>query len=244
MHWRRNEPLAKRIPGNWLDGKLDEGATRELVAMFREKSSPDACEAVVSALEKGISPQTIWDAIYLSSAELLGRQPGIISLHSLTTANALRFAFGATGDDATRKMLLLQNAAFLPAFREGAKRRGALGDFRILDLQPASLAANSEALPEILSEITSNKASAASKILGYAASDAAAETFIDASRALVFSKGNDSHDYKFSSAVLEDYYQVSPAWRNRFLAATVFYMKGTGDKDTGLLQRTKSAFGA
>ena len=41
---------------------------------------------------------------------------------------------------------------------------------------------------------------------------------IDAARVLVFLKGNDAHDYKFSSAVLEDYYHVSPRGANMFLA--------------------------
>lgn len=244
MHWRRNEPLAKRIPANWLDGKLDEGATRELVSMFGQASPAESCSQVVAALEKGIGPQAIWDAIFLASAELLGQQPGIISLHSLTTANALKFAFDATADDETRRMMLLQNAAYLPAFREAAKRRGALGDFRVLDLQPESAASAAEALPAIMADISGDKRRAAAKILGYATSESAAETFIDSARALIFSKGNDSHDYKFSSAVLEDYYHVSPVWRNRFLASTVFHMKGTGDKDTGLLARTRAAFGA
>jgi hypothetical protein len=244
MHWRRNEPLAKRIPANWLDGRTDDGVTRELVATFSEASSADACAAVVAALEKGIGPQSIWDALFLASAELLGQQPGIIALHSLTTANALKFAFDATGDDDTRRMMLLQNCAYLPAFRAAAKRRGALGEFRVLGLEPNSLPATAEGLSEILSDISADKNRAASKILGYATNETAAETFMDGARALIFSKGGDSHDYKFSSAVLEDYYHVSPAWRNRFLASTVFHMKGSADKDTGLLQRTRAAFNA
>lgn len=244
MHWRRNDPLAKRIPANWLDGRTDEGATRELVAMFREAPPADASANVVAALERGIGPQSIWDALFLASAELLGQQPGIVSLHSLTTANALKFAFDATGDDQTRRMMILQNAAYLPAFREAAKRRGALGDFRVLDLQPQSAGATTEGLTEILSDISSDKQRAASKILAYVNSEDAAESFIDAARALIFAKGNDSHDYKFSSAVLEDYYHVSPQWRGRFLASTVFHLKGAGDKDTGLLQKTRAAFGA
>lgn len=242
MHWRRNETLAKRIPTTWLNGRVDEGATKDLVSMFRDTPPEGACKAVVAAFENGIGPQSIWDAIYLSSAELLGQQPGIISLHSLTTANALRFAFSATGDDETRKMLLLQNVAFLPAFREAAKRRGALGEFRIFDLAPSTSSSASDGLADILETISSDKVKAASKILSFAKTDQSAETFMDGARALIFSKGNDSHDYKFSSAVLEDYYQVSPIFRNRFLAATAFYIKGSSDKDTGLLQRTRDAF--
>lgn len=41
-------------------------------------------------------------------------------------------------------------------------------------------------------------------------------------RVLVFLKGKNSHDYEFSSAVLEDFYNVSPDWRARYLAASVF----------------------
>ncbi|SVC56204.1 uncharacterized protein METZ01_LOCUS309058, partial [marine metagenome] len=63
-------------------------------------------------------------------------------------------------------------------------------------------------------------------------------------RRLVFLKGNDSHDYKFSSAVLEDYYQVSPAWRNRYLATSLFKLHGTGERTNPLVDRISNAFQA
>jgi hypothetical protein len=62
-------------------------------------------------------------------------------------------------------------------------------------------------------------------------------------RRLIFAKGTDSHDYKFSSAVLEDFYNVSPAWRNRYFAANVFWLKGSGGNDTPILARTRAALG-
>jgi hypothetical protein len=64
---------------------------------------------------------------------------------------------------------------------------------------------------------------------------------IDLGRRLIFLKGTDSHDYKFSSAVLEDYSFISPAWRDRFLAASLFWMKGTGAPDSGVVKRTRAA---
>jgi hypothetical protein len=63
----------------------------------------------------------------------------------------------------------------------------------------------------------------------------------DAARRLIFLKGRDSHDYKFSSAVLEDYAILSPAWRDRFLAASVFNLRGAGDPDSDHVQRTRAA---
>jgi hypothetical protein len=69
----------------------------------------------------------------------------------------------------------------------------------------------------------------------------AAKELIDAGRLLVFLKGTDSHDYKFSSAVMEDAMHVSPAWRNHFLAASVFWLKGSGSADSPLVKRTRAA---
>ena len=60
---------------------------------------------------------------------------------------------------------------------------------------------------------------------------------------MIFLKGRDSHDYKFSSAVLEDYELMSPAIRDRFLAASVFYLQGSGEKDNEVVARTRAAIG-
>jgi hypothetical protein len=61
---------------------------------------------------------------------------------------------------------------------------------------------------------------------------------------LVYMKGTDSHDYKFSSAVLEDFSHLSPELRHRFLAASVFWLKGSAGADSSLVQRTRNAFGS
>ena len=58
---------------------------------------------------------------------------------------------------------------------------------------------------------------------------------------LIFLKGRDAHDYKFSSAVLEDYQNISPSWRDRYLAASVFNLRGSGDSDNELVKRTRAA---
>jgi hypothetical protein len=73
---------------------------------------------------------------------------------------------------------------------------------------------------------------------------APAEEFMDAARVLVFLKGDDAHDYKFSSAVLEDYYHVSPQWRDVYLATNVFKLCGSADRDNKLVERTRAALKA
>ena len=55
-----------------------------------------------------------------------------------------------------------------------------------------------------------DRMAAARKTLGYLQAGHDPALLIDAARRLVFLKGNDAHDYKFSSAILEDYYHASP----------------------------------
>jgi hypothetical protein len=239
--WKRNRELASKIRPDWLDGKLDDAATAEMLSALRDGSADAACDQVVELLNRGIGPQSIWDALLGGAGELLMRQPGIIALHALTSSNALRYAYETSQNDATRRMLLLQNAAFLPLFRETMRVRGKLGDSRVDRLEPISPEqVGPGAIEEILADVSGDRMTAARKVLGYL-QKSPAEPLIDAARRLVFLKGRNSHDYKFSSAVLEDCYRVSPRWRGPFLAAAVFNLRGSAGGDNPLVERTRSA---
>jgi hypothetical protein len=52
---------------------------------------------------------------------------------------------------------------------------------------------------------------------------------------------NDPHDYKFSVAAVEDFYHVSPSWRDRFLAASMVQLRGTTEKDNALVGPIRAA---
>ncbi len=236
--WRRNLPLAEAMRSDWVDGALDDGATRELLAVFRTGSNDDASDLAAELIGRGVSPQSIWDALHCGAGELLMRQPGILALHSVTATNARRYAFQACGNDNTRRLLLLQNAAFLPMYREQAG--GRLADAPIDDMQPEP----SGALDEIFREISTDRMSAARKLAGYLGQGGDLRNLINTTRGLIFLKGSNHHDYKFSGAVFEDYAKISPQWRDRFLATGAFYFRGSEDPDIPLVQRTRAALGA
>ena len=95
---------------------------------------------------------------------------------------------------------------------------------------------------DVFATLSKDKTAAARMALGYLKrGPEAAREVVDAGRLLIFLKGNDSHDYKFSSAALEDFYHVSPAWRNRFLATGMFNFRGSGHGDNDLIRRTRAA---
>ena len=240
--WKRNRELAARLRANWTEGRIDSAATTEFLAVLRQGSDQEACEKAVEIINKGVSPQSIWDALFVGAGELLMRQPGIVALHAMTSSNALRYAFQATQSDDTRRMLFLQNVAFLPLFRSAMGGRGKVGDSRLDTLEPVALQSTGpDALNEILAEISRNRSAAAGKILTYVKDHPEPKEFIDAARLLIFLKGTNAHDYKFSAAILEDFQHVSPEWRARFLASGVFNLRGSGDAENKLVKRTRDA---
>jgi len=242
---RKNLERAKQIRPDWQLGKIDDSATNQLIDVLRTGSDDDACEQVVNLLNAGVSPRSIYDALFVGAGELVIRQPAIASLHAVTSTNALRYIFETSADDATRRLVLLQNAAFLPLFRQNMRGRGAVSDDRLDQLEPASVkTSGAELIGEIFHDVSADPRAAARKVLAYLGAGEPAADLVDAARRLVFLKGNDSHDYKFSSAVLEDYYHAAPRWRNLYLASSVFLLNGSGAPDNRLVERIREALRA
>ncbi len=238
--FRRNVENAKKIRAGWLEGESSAEATSELLQAIRSGSAVDTSELTVKLLNRGVSPQSIFDALFDGAGELLMQSPGILSLHATTFTNATHYAWRHAHNDMTRRMLLLQNAAFLPLFRGNAKDKG----IRIDKLETLSTKGKGpEAIEEIFSDVSNDRLVAARKALGYLQEGSDPKPLIDASRRLIFLKGRDSHDYKFSSAVLEDYLHLKAPWRDRFLAASMFNLRGTGDSDNQLVKRARAALG-
>ena len=77
-------------------------------------------------LNDSIDPRCVWDGLFLTAGELLMRQPGIVGIHCVTSANALHFGYQTSANDETRRLLMLQAAAFLPMFRQAMAGRGRL----------------------------------------------------------------------------------------------------------------------
>lgn len=139
----------------------------------------------------------------------------------------------------SRRLLLLQNAAFLPLFR-----RGRDPGLHLDQLEPlAPTAKGEEAVAEIFADIGKDRLTAARKVLAHLSEHPDPGPFASAAHRLIFLKGRNSHDCRFSSAVLEEYERLAATERSRLFAASVFYLKGSGEKDNELVQRTRAVLG-
>src|SRR5262245_35016489 len=244
-HGRENVGRTGRIRAAWQNGRATPEAATDLLAALRTATCAEASDRIVDMLNREIGPASLWDGLFLMAGELLMRQPGIVGLHTLTTMNALYFAYQNSASDETRRYVLLQAAAFLPWFRQAMRGRGNVrDDIRVDTLQRGEVPAQiPEAVEQICADITRDKEAAARKTLALVQTHPreGSQALIAAARRLIFSRGTDSHDYKFSSAVLEDYFHTTGAWRDRFLAASVFWLKGSGGQDTAIYRRIRGA---
>jgi hypothetical protein len=235
---RKNRDRAEQMPAKWSDG-VRRGVTIDLLAAFRAGNADAAAQAVAQTLDGRVSPRAAWDAIFLGAGELLLCQPNIVALHAVTTANALHYAYEHTSNDLTRRWLLLQAASFLTLFRDNLNGRKNVEIDALKAESPHGTGA--DAVTEIFADASNDKSLAARKALGYLEAKGHRQTLHDTARKLVFFKGTDSHDYKFSSAILEDSERVSPTWRSHYLAAGMMLFRGSGGPDTPLVARTHAA---
>lgn len=238
--YEANLKYAKRVRENWQVGRRDSGATRALLDTLRSATAVEASEAVFNALNQGIAPESLWDAVVLAGGELLLRSPGILAIHSVTAINALHYIYGASGDDQTRKLSLLQAAGWIPMYRDRIKSTSTM---KLDALEPGSMdAKGDERLTEVFATIAKSRPEAAAKAMAYLKEGGSPSAIFAMARKLIFQKGRDSHDYKYAAAAWEEFsLTADPRWQPNLAAAMMGNLPSTGQADSPLMQRAKAA---
>jgi hypothetical protein len=229
--WKFNQTIVGSIPATWREGKRDPAATKDLLIVGRTADPEAMAKKVADLLKSGVSPHSVWDALFPAAGEIVMSRPNIQSIHSITTFNALRYIYETSGVDETRRLALLQAASFLPLFR------GKLDKAVHVD----EVEAQAGTVEEVFADASKDKMAASRKVLGYLQNGGDPQALVDEARRLIFVKGRDAHDYKFSAAILEDSALLSPESRNRLLASSVHYLKGSQAPDNGLVGRIREA---
>jgi hypothetical protein len=182
--------------------------------------------------------QSIYDALFVASSELVLRQNGIVPLHAVTSTNAIHYLFHTVKEERLRWWLLLQNCAFVSLLRDAAKDRDKLRDIKI-DTLASDAGSTPAELGTVFQNLGRDRDLASRQVYTYLQRSNSPSDFFASVRNYVFSKGNDSHDYKFSSAILEDYSNVSPAYRSLYLSGCAQLLHGDSAPDTKLFQQVR-----
>ncbi|QDV34118.1 hypothetical protein [Tautonia plasticadhaerens] len=240
--YEANLELARSMRPDWTAGRLDPGATEAMLDAMRSARPGDSSAEAARLIGEGISPDSLWDAVVLAGSELLLKEPGIIPLHAVTSANALHFIYHNASDPTTRSLALLQAAGWVPLFRD----RMDLDATPVIDrIEPIAPEAEGEqAVAAIFEAIGDDHRKAAAMIVGYLDGGGPAEPIFAAARSSIFRKGRDSHDYKYGAAAWEEHQLASdPRWRPALAAAIAAQVPGSGTSDSPLMRRAQEAVG-
>ncbi|WP_337174361.1 hypothetical protein [Paludisphaera sp.] len=241
--YEANLENARKIGAEWQAGRHDPAATTSLLATLREADPEAASAEAVKLLAAGVSPGSIWDAVLLSSSELMMRNPGIIALHATTTANALHFMFRASGDDSNRKLALLQAVGWIPLYRERIKSPDAVAIDAIPD--DAEVPAGPEAVERLFDAAGRDRARAAAETVAYLSGGGSMRALFDLGSKMIFRKGTNSHDYKYGAAIWEEALTTTdPKWAPRLVAAAMYNLPPAQRADSPLMRRAREAVAA
>jgi len=239
------------LPPNWAGSTPENAVTLELLAMLRQGQTREACEKSVELLASGrCQTAAVWDAAHLIAGELMMSSPGIFGIHTVTSINALRYAFDASASQETRLLLLLQGIGWMGQFHQlmtspEGKARGKFQPADITTISPAEIPSTDEATAAaIFEKLPDNASDAAMMAFALAQRNPAPAPFFAAACQHIARKADEAHQYKYPAAIFEDYRLVSPAWQPHLLAASVYYLRGDGDANSSVIQRATAALTA
>lgn len=240
--FERSRELARRFPDKWLEGREDPDESLALLRELRSRSDSEAAqELVVSAFKDGLGPSTVWDGLRLWASEILHRRnrSGLrrhVPVHGVTEVNAFGYAFRATKVEATKRLMILQAAGWLPLMHHSIVRlHGPMEDLELETLGAEATAA-SRGLEQVFAEPSPDGARALMD-----ARPGNVEAFLGRLRSSLYRKAFQSHQYKYVAAIQEESALAHPRWASRILAPSITYAPTDGDPDTEVLERSLAA---
>ncbi len=272
-HHAENRERARKaianLPADWGAGEGDSAFTKDLLLLIRGEKAAEACNLTAERLTAGKAKAgAVWDAVLLGAGEIvMSAQKNGGPLHANTAANALRYAFGASGNPETRFLILLQSVGWTAQFRKSIA--GWPKDHKdILTLEASAVPNRPEAAAEEILATLSNgtgpgranavdavpgwhggernvqpwRYEAAGKALGFARRFPGSEALRQAAVRLVTAKADgDPHRVKFPVAMLENLGWVSEPWRPAMLAAATYSFLGADAPDTDVVKQAREA---
>jgi hypothetical protein len=225
-----------------------EPALRSLVnglAYPGRDNRPDTAgfeDLVVTALQQGLGPATIWDGLRLFASEIFLRRPPPsmrqhLPVHPVTEINAFVYAWRTTTDQTTKRLLILQAAGWLPLWKPVlTKRSGSLADRSGIDAL-----GQSEHKPCMSIDDTFEQRSPDATRVCLDNDARHSNDYLSRLRAFLFRKAWQDHQYKYLAAIHEESRLVDSRWASRILAPAITYLPTGKDPDSEVSRRSMHA---
>jgi hypothetical protein len=227
---------SRTLPAPANSAEAVPGESLALAHVFVTGNPMEARTALATAWEAGASLSTAWDAVRLAACELFARGPGLLPVHPTTIANALHHIHRSSRDDETRRVALLQAAAWIPRLREALADNGRISrtesSMNALVKVPGK---RDESLVEVLRAPTTDR------VLACLWRGDRTESFATELRSNLYRAVDQNHQPKYAAALLEDVSLCHPRWRPVLLAPCLDYLPSARTPTTAVHERSQEA---
>lgn len=226
---------ARKIRAGWTGGERAPERSLGIARAIRGATPAQAREIVVSALNEGLDPATVWDGIRLAATDLFARRPGLLPVHPTTVSSALYYIFGTTRIDSTRRLALLQAASWLPLFRDTLSQRVGFSMERG-GIDP--LLEEAELEPVGVDELFASPSLDGARAC--LASHGTLEPYAAALRTHLIRGVREHHQPKYTAAILEDVQSADARWHTALMAPALQYLPSAATASTPLFERSRA----
>ena len=155
---RERASQIKKLPRRWSSAESSRDAVLDLLDTYRQGHPSDACKSTFTLLREGkVHAGSVWDAIFLTTAELVTRYQWVgsnrLAGHSVTCANALHFMYRTVRSPAERLYALLEAVEWTTSFLNRERARPALRKRSIIEVAKTEMPVNDTSLARIFETI-------------------------------------------------------------------------------------------
>lgn len=233
------------LPAGWLerDGEAT-GDTLALLSALLQSTPTKAQDATVAAIRDGMPAAAVWDAIRLGGSDLFLRRKSddpesgeaIRAVHPVTELWSFGHAWDSTSRERTKRMLILQAAAWVPEMRDALIERDAI-DMKRPGI--AQLGVDVEPPPGLGAVFEASDPAAAASFLER--NPAAAKRYLVHLDDAGADRTVEYHQFKYAVAIRDEAARAHPAWRSRILAPAMGYLPVGRERPTDLAFRSLDA---
>ncbi len=234
----RAKELAASFPADWERNSENPQESDSLLKGLRNCDSAGAQQLVVAALNDGVGATAVWDGLRLFASELFLRRPPSstrrhLPVHPVTEVNAFGHASRATSNDSTKRLLILQAAAWLPLWKPVLTDR-----FEPLANRPGidALGGDRPVQGHRIDETFEQRSPDDTRVF-LDQGDGQRINYLSWLRGFLFRKAWQDHQYKYLAAISEESRLVNPKWASRLLAPAITYLPTQADDDSEVARR-------
>jgi hypothetical protein len=239
--YSRSVELAAEIPDGWLDGAEHPERSMDLARELRGADRKGAQQLVVGALRSGLGPNTVWDALRLRSAEVFSHRASseprhreaLLPVHAVTVTGAFGHAWRVSSSDRTRRLMMLQAAAWLDDLHTWLVDNDCIADTTM----PIEKLGTEASEPADTIEALMERPSAGQAHALLEREPELAATLVARLQRNLIHTAVEHHQHKYAATFAEEANLANPLWTSLLLSPALPYLPSSAEPSTEFTRR-------